>query len=82
MLHALFGEGAGGFLVRGSRERLRELAGSVPITPIGTVGGQQLTITLGGDGGDVLGEVAGEALEGIGLEDMGAAHAALAKLFG
>jgi phosphoribosylformylglycinamidine synthase len=46
---ALFGEGPGGFLVSGSAEALAALARRAPIAPIGSIGGAELTISLGGE---------------------------------
>jgi phosphoribosylformylglycinamidine synthase len=68
-LRALFGEGPGGFVVSGSEAALRSLGERVPVTAIGTVGGEQLTI------------VAGEARIELPLARMRDAHAALAALF-
>ncbi len=70
-LAELFGEASGGFLLSGERGRLLELAERVPLELIGTVGSDALTISL---------TDAGEALS-VDLIDMGAAHAALGKLF-
>jgi phosphoribosylformylglycinamidine synthase len=58
---ALFGEGSSGFLLSGSEEALRALGARLPLRPIGTVGGERLTISV--DGGPAidapLGELAG-----------------------
>ena len=67
---ALFGEGAGGFVVSGRADALRELAAraselgpGVPVVAIGSVGGDALAIV--------------DALT-ITLTDLGEAHASLA----
>jgi phosphoribosylformylglycinamidine synthase len=45
---ALFGEGPGGFLVSGEREKLEALAGdSVEVLPLGKVGGETIEIAAG-----------------------------------
>jgi phosphoribosylformylglycinamidine synthase II len=49
LVELLFGEGAGGFLVSGSRETLLELGETIPSTIVGEVGGE--TIELAHDGG-------------------------------
>jgi len=63
----LFGEGPGGFLVSGPSEALDELSESVRVRVIGTVGGRSLRI-------------AGHDAE-LSLEELAAAHGALAELF-
>jgi len=69
----LFGEGSGAFVVSGERERLRELAEAVSVVEIGTVGGEELRISTGGeDGGPVL---------QVSLAELGRAHSALEELF-
>ncbi len=78
-LVALFGEASGGFLLSGERSELLELGGRVPLELIGTVGSDALTISLTSSTAD--GGGTGEVLR-IDLADMGAAHAALGKLFG
>jgi len=45
---ALFGEGPGGFIVSGAPEALRALAERLAVSPIGTVGGEALSIELSG----------------------------------
>jgi phosphoribosylformylglycinamidine synthase subunit PurL len=45
---ALFGEGLGGFLISGERERLEALAGDgVSVLHLGTVGGEQIEVAAG-----------------------------------
>jgi phosphoribosylformylglycinamidine synthase II len=73
VLAALFGEGAGGFLVSGDADALRTLAERVPTRVIGRVADDLLTIVEGGDG-------AGEMLS-LTLAELAGAHAALAELF-
>jgi len=68
-LRALFGEAPGGFVVSGPQDALRALGERVPLTLIGTVGGEQLTV------------VAGEVRIELGLARLREAHAALAALF-
>jgi phosphoribosylformylglycinamidine synthase len=65
----LFGEGPGGFVVSGPPDALERLAGRVPLDVFGTVGGEALRVTIGG-----------ESLE-VGLDELGKAHGALASLF-
>jgi phosphoribosylformylglycinamidine synthase len=55
---ALWGEGAGGFIVSGDRDALWELAAHTSLIPIGTVGGELLEIgwapvAPGGEGGRI-----------------------------
>jgi phosphoribosylformylglycinamidine synthase subunit PurL len=69
----LFGEGSGAFVVSGERERLRELGGAVSVLQIGTVGGQQLRISAGGEAG-------GPALA-VSLAELRQAHSTLEELF-
>jgi phosphoribosylformylglycinamidine synthase len=45
----LFGEGSGGFLVSGSEAALAALAQRVQTRPIGEVGGEDVTISIGGE---------------------------------
>jgi phosphoribosylformylglycinamidine (FGAM) synthase-like enzyme len=66
---ALFGEGAGGFLVSGAEEVLSGLAERTAVRRIGTVGGDALRIDLG-DG----------SLSAT-LEELNNAHASLRELF-
>jgi phosphoribosylformylglycinamidine synthase II len=66
---ALFGEGAGGFVVSGPQDALGELAGHATVRRIGTVGGDALRIAL-----------AGQTLAAT-LADLAEAHAALGALF-
>jgi phosphoribosylformylglycinamidine synthase len=65
----LFGEGPGGFVVSGPRAALDELAARVPLTVIGEVGGEQLSVRIAGQ--DVS----------VGLAELRGAHAALERLF-
>ena len=62
---ALFGEGAGGFVVSGQQDALRALLGDVPGQLLGTIGGDQLVI-----------EIAGETIE-LELGELARAHEAL-----
>ena len=66
---ALFGEGAGGFVVSGAEEVLSGLAERTSVRRIGTVGGDTLRI-----------ELAGETLVAT-LADLAEAHAALGIFF-
>jgi phosphoribosylformylglycinamidine synthase subunit PurL len=63
----LFGERPGGFVVSGPRDALERLA--IPVDVFGTVGGDQLRVTIAG------------ATSSWSLGDLSAAHGALAKLF-
>jgi phosphoribosylformylglycinamidine synthase len=65
----LFGERPGGFVLSGPREALEELASRVPLDVFGTVGGDALSIAI-----------AGETVTAT-LDELRAAHAALAPLF-
>ncbi len=65
----LFGERPGGFVVSGPRAALDELALRIPLDVFGTVGGDGLSIAI-----------AGETVSAS-LDDLRAAHAALAPLF-
>ncbi len=47
---ALFGEGPGGFVVSGEADELQRLGERVPVWPIGSVGGDGLTIEIAGEG--------------------------------
>jgi len=49
LLETLFGEGAGGFVLSGSRPALAALAREIQLTFVGEVGGDALTVTLDGD---------------------------------
>jgi phosphoribosylformylglycinamidine synthase II len=49
LLEALFGEGAGGFVLSGPRPVLAALARELQLTFVGEVGGDQLAFTLDGD---------------------------------
>ncbi len=60
---ALFGEAPGGFVLSGPPEQLQALAGAVPVSILGTVGGRSLEIGLGGEG----------AIE-ISLTELGSVH--------
>jgi phosphoribosylformylglycinamidine synthase subunit PurL len=68
-LRHLFGEGPGGFVISGSREALERLAERTPLDIFGTVGGEALEVSIAGDSFSV------------GLEELRAAHAALAPAF-
>jgi phosphoribosylformylglycinamidine synthase II len=68
-LVALFGEGPGGFVVAGARDALLGLAGRAPVELLGTVAGEELTISI-----------SGETLQAT-LPELAAAHGALAELF-
>jgi phosphoribosylformylglycinamidine synthase len=68
----LFGEGSGAFVVSGERERVRELGGAVSVLEIGTVGGEELRISAGG-------EAAGPVLA-VSLAELQRAHSALEEL--
>jgi phosphoribosylformylglycinamidine synthase subunit PurL len=68
---ALFGEGAGGFVVSGGEQALRALRENTRVRAIGTVGGDRLRIAL-----------LGEATVSVTLTELKAAHGALAELFG
>jgi phosphoribosylformylglycinamidine synthase subunit PurL len=67
----LFGEGAGGFVVSGPVDALRELGARAPVCTLGAVGGQELEITHSG---------ADESLSAT-LAELADAHSALADLF-
>jgi phosphoribosylformylglycinamidine synthase subunit PurL len=69
-LTALFGEGAGGFVVSGEPAALRELAARVAVRTLGTVGGDGLSIRWAPDG----------VLDGA-LDELARAHRSLEKLF-
>jgi phosphoribosylformylglycinamidine synthase len=69
----LFGEGSGAFVVSGERERLRELGAAVSVLGIGTVGGEELRISTGGE--------ASEPALTVSLGELRRAHAALEELF-
>jgi phosphoribosylformylglycinamidine synthase subunit PurL len=69
-LTALFGEGAGGFVVSGGPAALRKLGERVPVRTLGTVGGDRLSIRWGSDG-----ELA------VALDELARAHRSLEKLF-
>ncbi len=64
---ALFGEGAGGFIVSGPRDALAALDGA-PVTLIGTVGGDALEID------------AGSQSVALTLDELSAAHRALSEI--
>jgi phosphoribosylformylglycinamidine synthase subunit PurL len=70
-LTTLFGEGPGGFIVSGAEQDLRELRERVPVSIIGTVGGDALQIALPGEG-----------TVSATLAELQEAHGALAELFG
>ncbi len=64
---ALFGEGAGGFLLSGPASAIDELAASgVDVRSLGAVGGERLSIA---------------GVLDVALEELAAAHASLAELF-
>jgi phosphoribosylformylglycinamidine synthase len=65
----LFGERPGGFVVSGPRAALAALEERVPVDVFGTVGGSALEVGLGD-----------ERVE-VGLDELRAAHGALAPLF-
>jgi len=67
----LFGEGPGGFVLTGAREVLDAMAGSIPVTVLGEVGGDALVVDLG----------AGETLEWTVEELREAWSGGLAPLF-
>jgi phosphoribosylformylglycinamidine synthase len=69
----LFGEGPGGFLVSGSEQALQALGERVPVSPIGTVGGEKLAVELTGEAGAVSLEVS--------LEELSSAHSGGLKEF-
>jgi phosphoribosylformylglycinamidine synthase len=69
IFRALFGEGSGGFVVSGSPAALDALAATTPVTVIGTVGGDSLTIAA--PGGRIH----------AGLADLTTANASLKALF-
>ncbi|HEV2975095.1 MAG TPA: phosphoribosylformylglycinamidine synthase subunit PurL [Solirubrobacteraceae bacterium] len=69
---ALFGEGAGGFLVSGDADAVGELGQSAPLIGLGTVGGELLRIAT---------PAAGEILS-VTLAELARASAALGLLFG
>jgi phosphoribosylformylglycinamidine synthase len=72
---ALFGEGAGGFLVSGSESALRALGGaSTPVRIVGSVGGDVLRIEWGA-------RAEGGAPISLSLAELAGAHSALAELF-
>ncbi len=76
---ALFGEGPGGFVVSGDADALLKLGERAPVRPIGTVGGDALTIQIAAKTAD-----AGEPANGttaITLAELAGAHAGLAELF-
>jgi phosphoribosylformylglycinamidine synthase subunit PurL len=70
---ALFGEGAGGFIVSGAPDALKALGEDVPTISIGRVGDNVLSIVAAGSG-------AGTTLT-LTLEELAGAHSSLAKLF-
>jgi phosphoribosylformylglycinamidine synthase len=65
----LFGEGPGGFVVSGPPEALDELAARMPLTVVGEVGGDELSLRVSGTNVSVR------------LGELRAAHAALERLF-
>jgi phosphoribosylformylglycinamidine synthase subunit PurL len=67
---ALFGEAAGGFLVSAAADALAQLGRSTPLRPLGSVGGDSLSIVLAESSFDVS------------LDELARAHASLADLFG
>jgi phosphoribosylformylglycinamidine synthase subunit PurL len=69
-LTALFGEGAGGFVVSGDSVALRELAARVAVRKLGTVDGDAVSIRWGPDG----------AID-VALDELARAHRSLEELF-
>jgi phosphoribosylformylglycinamidine synthase len=67
---ALFGEGAGGFVVSGSEQRLRDLGEHVAVLVLGSVGGESLRF-----------EHEGECVIDVALPELRQAHVALQALF-
>jgi phosphoribosylformylglycinamidine synthase len=67
---ALFGEGAGGFLVSGEDEAVRALVAQMPVLLIGSAGGERLRI-----------EREGDLLIDLSLNELREAHGALEALF-
>jgi hypothetical protein len=69
---ALFGEGAGGFVVSGSREALAALEekGDVSVRGLGRVMGERLRIVI-----------SAEATVELSLKELGEAHSSLRELF-
>jgi phosphoribosylformylglycinamidine synthase len=66
----LFGEGPGGFVVSGHPEAVRQLAErGIEVDVLGTVGGDALSLTI-----------AGETIA-VALDELHAAHGALARFF-
>jgi phosphoribosylformylglycinamidine synthase subunit PurL len=63
----LFGERPGGFVISGPREALEQL--DIPVDVFGAVGGEELRVTIAGE------------TSSWSLDDLSAAHGALAKLF-
>jgi phosphoribosylformylglycinamidine synthase subunit PurL len=63
----LFGERPGGFVISGPREALEQL--EIPVDVFGTVGGEELRVTIAGETSSWR------------LGDLSAAHGALSKLF-
>jgi len=64
---ALFGEGAGGFLLAGTEAELAKLAdGGVELFPIGRAGGERITISAGEAGVDVALAAAAAAWRSLG----------------
>jgi phosphoribosylformylglycinamidine synthase subunit PurL len=68
---ALFGEGAGGFVVSGSADALAALGERTRLVQLGAVGGESLVISPG----------AGEPYVEVALSELSVAHSALAALF-
>jgi phosphoribosylformylglycinamidine synthase subunit PurL len=70
---ALFGEGAGGFVVSGPAVALSELAQDVPLHRLGTIGGDSLELALaqGADSQTIA----------LSLDALARAHASLGELF-
>ncbi len=69
---ALFGEGAGGFVVSGAADGLRALAEQVPVCTVGTVGGEELRIEDA---------AAAERILALSLVELSEAHRKLEELF-
>ncbi len=80
---ALFGEGAGGFVVSAPGDALDRLAERVPLRRLGTVGGDSLSLSLeaGAGGAAADGADGRPATVAVSLDELTQAHASLAELF-
>ncbi len=82
----LFAEGSGGFLVSGGEPELRALADLVPVSILGSVGGDVLRIEvpvrapIGGEAEGTRASESDDVIE-LTLDEMADAHGALAGLF-